>query len=78
MYKSKKDEMGESKLLDPVTQSKTKRRKKKYMPFEVKKLRKRCVCPRCDSLNVRKRRYTQDYVCYNCQWVGKEIKRDLR
>ncbi len=79
MHKSEKDEMGKPKLmLDPVAQARIQRRKKKYMPFEIRKPRERCVCPRCDSLNVRRRHYTHDYICYNCGWSGKTIKKDLR
>lgn len=38
-------------------------------------IRKRNVCPNCNSLDVAKRTTTNDYKCYNCKWIGKGINK---
>lgn len=49
------------------------REKRRYIPFEAKKPRLRNSCPRCGSLNVKKRRDTYNYVCHRCQWEGNTV-----
>ena len=39
------------------------------------RIRKRNMCPNCNSLDVAKRTTTQDYKCYNCKWIGKDINK---
>ena len=46
------------------------REKRRYIPFEAKKSRLRNSCPKCGSINVRKRRDTYDYICHHCGWKG--------
>lgn len=48
-------------------------RRKIYRPFEAKRPRKRNVCPKCGSLNVRRRRSTMNYTCGRCGWVGESV-----
>lgn len=48
-------------------------RKRKYMIGISPKPRERNVCPVCNSLDVIKRKTTQDYYCHNCRWRGKSI-----
>lgn len=50
-----------------------KREKRRYIPFEAKKSRLRNVCPKCKSLDVRKRRDTYDYICHHCRWTGEKV-----
>lgn len=50
------------------------KRDRRYIPFENKRPRERKACPKCDSLNVKKRRSTYDYICGRCGWVGQGIK----
>lgn len=52
---------------------KIERRRKKFN--RSIKLRKRNMCPNCNSLDVAKRSTTSDYKCYNCKWVGKNIEK---
>lgn len=50
-------------------------RKKRRVPFESKIPRERNACPDCDSINVRKRNSTRDYMCYHCRWIGSAPKK---
>lgn len=50
-----------------------KRERRSYRPFEAKKPRLRNACPKCKSLNVKKRRDTYDYVCNRCKWEGTTV-----
>lgn len=49
------------------------RERRRYIPFEAKKPRLRNSCPRCGSLDVKKRRDTYDYICGHCRWTGESI-----
>lgn len=49
------------------------REKRYYRTFEAKRPRTRNSCPKCRSLNVRKRRDTYDYICYHCGWKGETV-----
>jgi ribosomal protein L37AE/L43A len=49
--------------------------KRYYRPFELKKPRWRTVCPKCDSLNIRKRIMFRDYICERCGWIGTSPKK---
>lgn len=49
------------------------REKRRYIPFEAKKSRLRNSCPKCGSLNVKKRRDTYYYICHRCGWTGEKI-----
>jgi len=40
------------------------------VPFESKKPRERSACPKCNSILVKKRRRTNDYICDKCKWEG--------
>lgn len=46
-----------------------------YIHFELRKPRERNACPKCNSVTVRKRRGTRDYVCRECKWKGESIKK---
>lgn len=50
-----------------------KRERRHYKPFESKKPRPRNSCPKCGSINVRKRIHTRDYKCHHCGWNGENI-----
>ena len=50
-----------------------KREKRHYIAFEAKRSRLRNSCPRCGSLNVRKRRDVYNYACNRCGWEGESI-----
>jgi predicted RNA-binding Zn-ribbon protein involved in translation (DUF1610 family) len=60
--------MSEEKNTVPVI-----RERKNYKPFEIKKPRLRNSCPKCGSLDVKKRKDTYDYVCGRCRWEGEVI-----
>ena len=42
---------------------------------ESRKPRQRSACPKCDSVLVKKRRRTNDYVCSKCKWEGSSDKK---
>ena len=48
---------------------------KRRIPFESKKPRERSACPKCNSILVKKRRRTNDYICDKCKWEGVTIKK---
>lgn len=52
-------------------------RKRKYKRryFGDGGLRERNACPICNSLDVAKRTTTCDYKCYNCKWIGIDVKK---
>lgn len=52
---------------------KIKRKRKRI--FGGYRKRERNMCPKCDSLDVAKRTTTYDYKCYNCKWIGKNVKK---
>ena len=51
-------------------EEKVNRKNRHYIPFESRKPRLRNSCPKCGSVNVRKRRTINNYVCYRCGWTG--------
>jgi len=53
----------------------TKRKVRRYVPFESRKPRERSACPKCGSILVRKRFKTHDYICKKCDWIGVVIKK---
>lgn len=53
----------------------TKRKVRRYLPFEARKPRERSACPNCESILVKKRFRTQDYICKKCNWTGVTIKK---
>lgn len=52
---------------------KVRREKRRYIPFEAKRSRLRNACPRCGSINVKKRKDLYDYICYRCGWKGETV-----
>jgi ribosomal protein L37AE/L43A len=50
-------------------------RRRKYRHSYFGRCRERNMCPNCHSLDVAKRTTTHDYKCYNCKWIGKDIKK---
>lgn len=44
-----------------------------YIAFESKRPRPRNSCPKCNSLDVRKRRDIYDYICRRCGWIGEKV-----
>ncbi len=49
-----------------------------YYRKDYKKQRERSACPKCESILVKKRRDTYDYMCESCGWTGKAIKKVMR
>lgn len=49
--------------------------RRRSIPFESEKLRERSACPKCNSILVKKRNRTNDYVCPVCGWVGGTVKK---
>ena len=49
------------------------REKRHYIPFEARRTRLRNACPKCGSVNVKKRRDTYDYTCQHCGWKGEGV-----
>ena len=52
-----------------------KRKVKRLIPFESRKPRERSACPKCNSILVKKRHRTKDYVCDVCKWEGVTVKK---
>ena len=48
---------------------------RRYIPFETKQPRERSACPKCESVFVKKRVRTHDYICKHCGWEGNAIKK---
>lgn len=51
---------------------------RRYIPFEARQPRERSACPECESIYVKKRVRTRDYVCKSCGWEGFSIKKVMR
>jgi ribosomal protein L37AE/L43A len=49
------------------------RERRHYRPFEARKPRLRSSCPKCGSLDVKKRRDTYNYICGRCGWKGETV-----
>lgn len=49
-------------------------RRMKHLHRYSGKIRERNMCPNCHSLDIAKRTTTRDFKCYNCKWIGKDIK----
>lgn len=52
-----------------------KRKRSWRIPFESRKPRERSACPNCNSILVKKRHRTKDYVCEVCNWEGVTVKK---
>lgn len=76
MDKSKTDEMDLETgiaLIHTRYGKKKLERHRRYRSFEAKKPRERNTCPKCGSLDVKKRRSTLDYKCGRCGWIGESV-----
>jgi ribosomal protein L37AE/L43A len=51
---------------------------RRYIPFEARRPRERSSCPKCESVDVKKRVRTHDYVCNACGWEGDAIRKVMR
>lgn len=60
-------------MTDEQNMMQVKKGRRRYIPFEAKKSRLRNSCPRCRSLNVKKRKETYDYICHRCGWIGEKV-----
>lgn len=49
------------------------RKRKRYKPFELRKPRLRNSCPKCGSLDVKKKRGNYNYKCGRCGWEGESV-----
>ena len=45
-----------------------------YLPFS-RHPRERSACPKCESIHVKKRVRTRDYICVTCGWEGGSVKK---
>ncbi len=48
---------------------------RRYIPFEARQPRERSACPKCESILVKRRNRTHDYICKSCGWEGEGVKK---
>ena len=66
--------MAEQTITENVGFKKIERRIKNTHRYSGR-IRERNACPNCNSLDIAKRTTTNDYKCYNCKWIGKDINK---
>jgi predicted RNA-binding Zn-ribbon protein involved in translation (DUF1610 family) len=43
--------------------------------FGARRPRERSACPKCESVHIKKRVRTHDYICNACGWEGVTVKK---